>query len=52
MNNCEYDKISVCMASFNGESYISKQISSILNQLRDYDELIISDDGSYDRQLK
>ena len=52
MNNCEYDKISVCMASFNGESYISRQISSILNQLRDYDELIISDDGSYDRTIK
>lgn len=42
------DKISVCMATYNGEQFISKQISSILKQLRSYDELIISDDGSTD----
>lgn len=41
-------KISVCMATYNGSRYIREQISSILNQLNDKDELIISDDGSTD----
>lgn len=40
--------ISVCMTSHNGEKYIKKQIDSILKQLNDDDELIISDDGSSD----
>ncbi|MDE6634762.1 MAG: glycosyltransferase, partial [Bacteroidaceae bacterium] len=40
--------ISVCMASFNGERYIRQQIDSILQQLGDGDELVISDDGSCD----
>ena len=42
------DKISVCMATYNGMEFISQQINSILKQLRSYDELIISDDGSTD----
>ena len=41
--------ISVCMAAYNGEKYIRKQIDSILCQLSDDDELIISDNGSTDR---
>ena len=40
--------ISVCMASYNGEKYISQQVASILSQLLPNDELIISDDGSTD----
>lgn len=40
--------ISVCMATYNGASYISEQISSILSQLSEYDELIVSDDYSTD----
>jgi glycosyltransferase involved in cell wall biosynthesis len=40
--------ISVCIASFNGASYIKKQLSSILSQLSLNDEVIISDDGSTD----
>lgn len=40
--------ISVCLASYNGMPYISAQISSILSQLSNEDELIISDDGSND----
>jgi glycosyltransferase involved in cell wall biosynthesis len=43
--------ISVCMATFNGEKYIFDQIMSILPQLGDGDELIISDDGSKDNTL-
>lgn len=40
--------ISVCMATFNGEKYLKKQIDSILSQLDEDDELVISDDGSTD----
>ena len=40
--------ISVCLACYNGESYIEDQIQSILCQLDKSDELIISDDGSSD----
>lgn len=43
--------ISVCLASYNGEKYIKEQISSILVQLSDNDELIISDDGSTDNTI-
>lgn len=41
-------KISVCIATFNGEKYISEQLSSILSQLKTSDEVIISDDHSTD----
>ncbi len=41
-------RISVCLASYNGEKFIEQQISSILSQLGEYDELIISDDSSKD----
>lgn len=40
--------ISIVMATYNGEKYIRDQIESIISQLREYDELIISDDGSSD----
>lgn len=43
--------ISICMASFNGAKYIKQQIDSILCQIGDFDELIISDDGSTDGTL-
>ncbi|HCK87703.1 MAG TPA: alpha-L-Rha alpha-1,3-L-rhamnosyltransferase, partial [Erysipelotrichaceae bacterium] len=39
-------KISVCMATYNGEKYIAEQIRSILPQLSEDDEVIVSDDGS------
>lgn len=41
--------ISVCMATYNGDRYIREQIDSIIVQLEEDDELIISDDGSKDR---
>lgn len=41
-------KVSVCMATFNGEKYLRAQLDSILMQLNSHDELIISDDGSTD----
>ncbi len=45
-------KISVCMATFNGEKYLKEQIESIVTQLSHDDELIISDDSSKDDTLK
>ena len=44
-------KISVCMAAYNGENYIEKQISSILCQLKPDDQLVIVDDCSKDRTI-
>lgn len=44
-------KISVCMATFNGEKYLKEQVDSILPQLEPNDELIISDDGSRDNTI-
>lgn len=37
------------MATFNGERYLKEQLDSILNQLGEKDELIVSDDGSDDK---
>jgi glycosyltransferase involved in cell wall biosynthesis len=44
--------ISVCLASYNGQKYISVQINSILSQLSIYDELIIVDDCSSDNTVE
>ncbi|WP_312822087.1 glycosyltransferase family 2 protein [Epilithonimonas sp.] len=44
-------KISVCMATYNGEQYIKEQLESILSQLGNQDEVIISDDHSTDNTL-
>lgn len=43
--------ISVCMATYNGQKYIEEQLRSILQQISDEDEIIISDDGSKDETL-
>lgn len=40
--------ISVCVAAYNGEKYIAQQLDSILIQLAEDDEVIVSDDGSVD----
>ncbi len=45
-------KVSVCMATYNGEKYIKEQLHSILIQLSDSDEIIISDDSSIDNTVK
>lgn len=39
------------MATYNGERYIQTQLESILDQLTDDDEVVISDDGSDDATL-
>ena len=43
--------VSVCMATYNGEKFIAEQIDSVLQNLTDMDELVISDDGSNDRTV-
>lgn len=43
--------ISVCMATYNGGKYIKEQLDSIICQLSDNDEIIISDDNSTDDTL-
>lgn len=44
-------KISICIATYNGEKYILEQLQSILHQLSSDDEVIISDDNSTDSTL-
>ena len=44
--------ISVCIATYNGEKYLAEQLDSILLQVSEEDELIISDDGSTDHTLE
>lgn len=40
--------ISVCIATYNGATYIGQQLASILKQLGPTDEIVISDDASTD----
>lgn len=40
--------ISVCIATYNGEKYLRRQIDSVLSQLGGEDEVVISDDSSTD----
>lgn len=44
--------VSVAMAAYNGEKYISEQIESILPQLKETDELVISINPSLDNTEK
>ncbi len=46
------NKISVCMATYNGEKFIREQLDSILHQLGTTDEIIVSDNGSTDNTIK
>ncbi len=43
--------ISVCIATHNGEKHIKHQLDSILSQLCERDEVVVSDDGSTDATL-
>ena len=45
------EKVSVAMATYNGEKYIKEQIETILQNLQENDELVISDDNSYDNTI-
>ena len=43
---------SVCIATYNGEQYIAEQLISILSQISEDDEVIISDDNSTDKTIE
>lgn len=45
-------RVSVCMAVYNGGSFLTEQIDSILPQLNRFDELIIVNDGSTDMSAR
>jgi glycosyltransferase involved in cell wall biosynthesis len=45
-------KISVCMATYNGERFIHEQLQSILGQLEIDDEVVIVDDASTDGTVR
>lgn len=45
-------KVSVCIATYNGAKYIKAQLESILCQIQNDDEVIISDDGSTDLTIQ
>ena len=44
--------ISVCIATYNGVNYIGEQLGSILSQLAEDDEIVLSDDGSTDGTME
>lgn len=44
-------RASVCLATYNGEKFLRKQLDSILSQIDNRDELIIVDDASSDNTL-
>ena len=41
-------KLSVAMATYNGERFLEQQLLSIARQIRLPDEMVVSDDGSND----
>lgn len=43
--------ISVCIATFNGEFFIERQLNSILPQLAEHDEIVVVDDCSTDQTV-
>ena len=43
--------VSVCMATFNGSSYVYEQVQSIMLQLGPEDELVVVDDASSDNTI-
>ena len=45
-------RCSVAMATYNGEKYLREQLESIICNLSDEDEIVISDDGSADGTCK
>ena len=44
--------ISVCIPTYNGEKFLKPQVDSVLLQLSQDDEIIVSDDGSSDNTIE
>lgn len=51
MRKSEKCRISVCMPTYNGATYIKRQMQTILAQLGEQDEIVVSDDSSSDDTL-
>ncbi len=47
-----WPKVSIAMATYNGERFIEEQLASLAAQTRLPDELVVSDDGSQDGTLE
>ena len=45
-------KVVICMSTYNGEKYVTKQIESLLNQTYKNLEIYVRDDGSKDGTIK
>ncbi len=45
-------RVSIAMATYNGERYLQEQLESFLRQTRIPDELVVNDDASSDRTLE
>lgn len=45
-------RISIALASFNGEPFIRDQLRTLINQTRVPDELVVADDGSSDETVE
>lgn len=45
-------KISVCLASYNGEQFIVRQLDSVIKQLNNDDQIVVVDDGSNDHTVQ
>lgn len=45
-------KISIVVATYNGEKYLSEQLNSFMKQSILPDEIVISDDNSMDNTIK
>lgn len=44
--------LSVCMATYNGEQFVIRQLDSVLKQLNSQDEIIVVDDCSKDNTVQ
>lgn len=44
--------ISVCMATYNGENFVIRQLETVLKQLGEHDQIIVVDDRSTDRTVE
>lgn len=51
MDRMEKITASICLATYNGATYIQEQLASILEQLGPDDEVVVSDDNSTDNTL-
>ena len=48
MSGSDSIRVSVCVAAYNGQHYLEEQLSSILDQLTEDDEIVVVDDHSRD----